>query len=233
MNVRRIALLAAVGLVALPALAGATSQLTATNVRIGDHPAFIRVVVDFNGNVSSREVEADSFATTMATVHVLHPGVTTQVATRRGDGLRVALQPGTQMLHIAANFRAHRFKYVSYAVVTGNRLAVDLWKSAPPSKAAEIRKSGCLSLRSWHTAKGAVSVSGKERGVFENMFGVVVRGEHGQVLGRKTLHGRSWSTTVRYHATHRQAGTLEAVDLSAKDGALTCIAQVRVTLPAS
>jgi hypothetical protein len=38
--------------------------------------------------------------------------------------------------------------------------------------------------------------------------------------------------TVRYRAVHRQAGTLEAVAFSPKDGALACIAQVRVNLPA-
>jgi hypothetical protein len=63
---------------------------------------------------------------------------------------------------------------------------------------------------------------------------MVVRGAHGKVLGRHTVaqHG-SWSAQVGYHASRRQPGTLEAVAFSPKDGALACIAQVRVTLPAS
>jgi hypothetical protein len=39
-----------------------------------------------------------------------------------------------------------------------------------------------------------------------------------------------WSRTFSYVVPARQAGTLEAVDFSAKDGSLVCIAQVRVTL---
>jgi hypothetical protein len=67
------------------------------------------------------------------------------------------------------------------------------------------------------------------------MFGIVVRGATGNVLGRAGgVHARgAWTTTVRYRAAHRQEGTLEAVAFSPKDGAISCIAQVRVTLPAS
>jgi len=118
----RVAVLAAVGVVAL----------TATGVRIGDHPAYVRVVVDFNGKVPVRQVEFDQLTRTIAVLHVAHPGITTQTAGRTADGVRVALQSGTQALHITATFARHRFKYLSYAVVTGNRLAIDLWKSAPP-----------------------------------------------------------------------------------------------------
>jgi immunoglobulin-like protein involved in spore germination len=222
------------GLVALPSLAGATSRLTATNVRIGDHAAFVRVVVDFNGTLPQRQVEFDELRGTMAVLHIAHPGLTSQVAVRSGDGVRVALQSGGQQLHIAATFTRHRFKYVSYTVVTGNRLAIDLWKSDPRSVAAEIRNAGCLGLSSWHVRKGSVSAQGTERGLFEHTFQVVVRGASGAVLGRRTVvHGRTWSAPVRYTASHRQTGMLEAVAFSPKDGALSCIAQVHVALPAS
>ncbi|HUZ15852.1 MAG TPA: Gmad2 immunoglobulin-like domain-containing protein [Gaiellaceae bacterium] len=220
----RVAVLAAVGVVAL----------TATGVRIGDHPAYVRVVVDFNGKVPASQVEFDRLTGTTATVHVAHPGIKTHTGGRAGEGVRVALQPGTQALHIAMSFASRRFKYLSYAVVTGNHLAVDLWKSAPPSKAAEVKSGGCLSLQSWHVTKGSVLVHGTEHGVFENTFRVVVRGANGTVRGRRTVvHGGSWSTRVRYTASHRRAGTLEAVAFSQKDGSLACLAQMRVTLPAS
>ena len=39
---------------------------------------------------------------------------------------------------------------------------------------------------------------------------------------------RRWSTTFRYPRTRRRTGTLEAVALSAKDGTLDCLTQVRV-----
>ncbi len=96
MHMRGIAVMTAVGLLTLPALAGAASQLTATNVRIGDHPAFVRVVVDFNGRVPVNEVELRKLTATMAAIRFAHPGVTSQTTGRTGNGVRVALQAGTQ-----------------------------------------------------------------------------------------------------------------------------------------
>jgi Immunoglobulin-like domain of bacterial spore germination len=224
----RVALLAVVGVVAL----------TATGVRFGNHPAYVRVVIDFKGKLAARDVAAGGIVGNIASVNVLRHGVATRISGRKGQGVHVALQPGGGQLLISMNFAWNRFKYLSYAVVGGNRLAIDLWKSAPPAKAAEIRRGagGCLTLRKWHITAGSVSASGREHGIFENTFQVVVRGAKGRMLGRKTVAdggGGPWSTKVRYTAAHRQAGTLEAVDFRAKDGALDCIAQVRVTLPAN
>jgi hypothetical protein len=233
MHMRGIAVMTAMGLLTLPALAGAASQLTATNVRIGDHPAYVRVVVDFSGRVREREVEARRFAPRTAAVRLTHSGVTTQTNGGRGHGVRVALQPGTQMLHITTNFARYRFKYLSYAVVTGNRLAIDLWKSAPPTNATQTCPAR-LTLRIVLVGAGVIAVTGTEHGIFENQFQVLVRGAHGKVVGRKHVFGPgSWSANVHYKAARRQAGTLEAVAFSAKDGALECLAQTRVTLPAS
>jgi len=220
----RAAVLAVAGVVAL----------SATGVRIGNHPAYVRIVVDFNGRVPARQVEFDKLTARRAFLHIAHPGIAARTSGSNADGVFVTLQPGTRALHVTAAFARSHFKYLSYAVVTGDRLAIDLWKNWPPTTAAEIRRGagGCLALRSWRVSSGSIAVRGAERGIFEHTFRVVVRGEHGQVLGRKTVvDGRSWATTVRYHATHRQQGTLEAVAFSSKDGALTCIAQVRVTLP--
>ena len=47
------------------------------------------------------------------------------------------------------------------------------------------------------------------------------------------VSGGRWSGQLTYHTTRTQAATLEAVETSAKDGALICIVQIRVTLPAS
>ena len=234
MRMRGIAVMTAVGLLTLPALAVAASHLTATGVRIGNHATFVRVVVDFNGKVPLRQVEFDGIGKRMAAVHVMHPGIRTQTTGRTAEGVRVSLQPGTQALHVAMNFARNRFKYVSYAVVTGTRLAIDLWKSAPPPRGRAFGYRDCLTIRSRHVSKGSVSASGTERGVFENTFQVVVRGANGKVLGRRTVvHGSSWSTKVKYTALHQQTGTLEAVAFSPKDGALACLYEARVTLPAS
>jgi len=214
----------------------AAVALTATDVRIGDHPAYVRVVLDFNGTVPVNQVEFRQLTSTMATLQVNHPGIKTQTMGSSGQGVHVALQPGTQALHIAASFAAHRFKYVSYTVVGGNRVAIDLWKSTPPPNDTDSGVRRCLSLMQVATrsGSGSVDVSGTERRVFEHTFQVMVRGATGRVLGRRTvIHGGSWGTTVHYHVTRRQAGTVEAVALSAKDGSLACLAQWRVTLFAS
>jgi hypothetical protein len=235
MNRRTIAVMAAVGLVTLPSLARAASNLAATSVRIGDWATYVHVMVQFNGNVPTRQVELDKLTGTMALLHVAHPGVTTQTSGHSDAGVHVSLQAGTQALRITASFARHRFKYVSYGrQVRADRLYISLWKSAPPPRGGAVAYRGCLSIRSFHVNKGSVMASGSEYGVFENTFQVVVRGANGSVLGRRTVvQGSPWSTTVKYKALRRQAGTLEAVAFSAKDGALACLDETRVTLPAS
>ncbi len=221
---------------AVVAVVGAAA-LTATGVRIGAHPAYVRVVVSFNGRVPPSRVAFDKLTATMATLHITRAGITTRTTGQTGEGVRVALQPGTQALNISAAVARHRFKYVSYTVDTvrtGKHLVIDLWKSAPPPGGGAFGYRSCLSIRSWHVDKGFVSASGTERGVFEKTFQVVVRGANGKVLGRRTIvHGPPWSAKVKYTASHRQAGTLEAVAFSPKDGALACLYEARVTLPAS
>ncbi len=229
----RVAMLSVVGVLALTALAGAASRLAATNVRIGGHPAFARVVIDFNGTLPQREVQFDELKGNMAVLHVAHRGITTRTDGRTSDQIHVALQAATQALQITATFAPHRFKYVSYAVVTENRLAIDLWKSNPRGS-ADVLDSGCLALSNWHARRGSVSVQGTEHGLFEHTFQVVIRGATGAVLGRRTVvHGGAWSAAVHYRASRRQAGMLEVVAFSQKDGALSCIAQTHVALPAS
>ena len=59
-----------------------------------------------------------------------------------------------------------------------------------------------------------------------------MRRADGRTAGTKAMMvaGGRWSGTVRYTVGHRQRGTLEAVDLSARDGSLAALAQVPVTL---
>ena len=232
MRRRWIAIAMTAAIVALPSLARATSPLTATGVRFGDHGTYVRVVVDFNGTLAAREVEARTFSKTMATMSVNHTGVTTLTGGGSGDSVRVTLQPATQGLQIAMSFAPRKFKYLAYTVVTRNRLAIDLWKSAPPARPTQTCSE--LTLHRVHATPGVVAASGTEHRIFENQFQVVVRGARGTVLGRRHVYGPGlWSKTVSYHASHRQTGTFEAVAFSAKDGAVECLAQTRVTLPPS
>jgi hypothetical protein len=235
MHMRGIAVMTVVGLLSLPALADAASQLRATHVRIGNHRAYVRVVVDFNGRVSANQVVFDRLWRRRAALHIERPGIATSTSGGRGQGVHVALQPATQGLNISVGSWARRFKYVSYAVVGGNRLAIDLWKSTLRGNKPIHTCSG-LAITGWSSngLTQTVVIGGHEFGVFENQFQVVVRGANGKVLGRRTVTGPGhWRTRVRYHLTSSRPGTVEAVALSAKDGALECLAQQGVELAAS
>ncbi len=213
----------------------ATAALTATGVRIGNHRAYVRVVVGFKGKLSAHEVQFDWIRGKTAALHISHPGIETQTTGRTGDDVRVALQPATQGLNISASFWSHRFAYVSYAVVGGNRLVIDLWKSVLRGDKPIRMCSGLgLALQDWSANGSEVKVSGHEHGLFENQFQVVIRRENGLVVGRKTVTGPgSWTVRVPYHVAHSQPGTLEAVALSPKDGSLACIAELGINLPAT
>jgi hypothetical protein len=216
----------------------AVAALTATGVRIGNHPGYVRVVVDFNGRVPASEVVFDKLTGTMATAHIAHPGIKTQTTGKSGRGVHVALQPGTQALHIAASFAKHRFKYVSYDVVGGNRLAIDLWKSTPPPKGTTTGVGDCLSIDytmgTSNPSSSTVEVAGTEHSVFEHTFEVVLRDAAGRVLSRRNVtHKGPWDVKMHYHSSHAQNGTIEAVAFSAKDGSLACLAQQQTPLFAS
>ncbi|MGZ6563853.1 MAG: Gmad2 immunoglobulin-like domain-containing protein [Solirubrobacteraceae bacterium] len=217
--------------------AGVAGACTAVGVRFGDHPAYVRAVVGFSGgSITTRSVEAidpHPFDGSAA-LRVTRTRIGTRVEAARRLGVTVRISARTGALQITLVAAPHRFKYLSYTVIGGNRLAIDLWKSAPPSKAAEIHRgpAGCLTLDESSVIIGRVSGSGRARGIFENQFPLVLRGSDGAVIAQRTMHvsGGWWSGQLTYHASRAQTGTLEAVETSAKDGALICIVQIRVTI---
>jgi hypothetical protein len=233
------AVLAAV--LALAVAAGAVVDLTAVRIRIADHPAFVRAVVDFtDGTLKPQEVVATDAQPVDGTVRlaITHLRVQAQAPTRTAEGITVRDTPkGTGRISVSTVSQTRRFKYVSYAVLTPDRLVLDLWKSAPPSRAAEVRTgaNGCLTLANVRVRPGVVTARGAERNLFEHQLQLVLRGPNGGVLARRALtaaHGH-WNGSLRYHAATARTATVEAVDLSAKDGALSCIAEVRANLPVS
>jgi hypothetical protein len=221
---------------AVPAVAGGG---TVVAVRIADHPGYVRVVLDVTaGTISSGQVTATdpSPVDGSAALVVVRSGIATAVPHASGDGIAVTLNGGAGRARVTLHSAKGRFKYLSYAVVGGNRLAIDLWKSAPPSNAAEIRSGtgGCLTLTSAKVVPYLASASGTDRNLFENQFNVVLRGANGAVLASRHMAATgAWSAQLSYLADRRQAGTLEADALSAKDGALVCLVQLRVTVQAS
>jgi hypothetical protein len=227
---------AAIAALLLAVVAGAC---TAVAIRFGDHPAYVRAVVDFRGGtIGGGNVEAtdpNPFDGSAA-LRVTRTGIGRRVASARGLGVTVRLSARTGVLQITLAAARHRFKYLSYAVISGNRLVIDLWKSSPPVKAAEIRRGsgGCLTLSSVNVRiDGRVVASGGEHGLFEHHLLVVLRGDDGRIIHQQALHssGGRWSAMMFTNSRRDQAGTLEVVAASPKDGALACLVQVRVRLP--
>jgi hypothetical protein len=218
---------------------GATVDLTAIGTRIGDHPAFVRVVVDFtDGTINAPPVEAtDPNPYGDGRVRVVVPGrnAQAQAPTIRREGVTARVLPGHDRVVIALSAAARRFKYAGYQVFRNpERLVIDLYKSRSPASGASARygRPGCLGFKTITTRRRSVSVVGTEHGVFEHSFPSYVRSARGRILGRRTvtaINGR-WRARVPYRVTDAQTGTVEAVELSAKDGALTCLAQAPVRL---
>ena len=228
-----VAVIAAL-VVAAPASA---APLTAVGIRSADHPAFVRVVVEFEGGrVNAGEVVAtdpNPFPDGVVRLPLDRAGVRTTVEEFRGNGVSVRITQGTGRIVIRLAARKHRFKYVHYrALHTPERLLIDLYKSRPPAAGAEIRRAPdrCLTLRDHEVTRRRVRASGRERDLFEHSLVVRLRRADGSIHRQRgeTAADRRWSTSFRYRRTRRQTGTLEAVALSAKDGTLDCIVQARV-----
>ncbi len=228
--------LAALALTA-PAALPEAAPLTATAIRVAAHPGLVRVVVDFTGErVNPGEVVASDpnpFRDGIVRLPLTHRRVRTLAAPVQAEGVTARITQRSGRIVIRLQGVARRFKYVGYqALHEPERLAIDLYESAPPEAGAEIRRApgGCLSLRRFDVARRSVSAAGRERDLFEHSLVVRLRRANGLVHRQRAAtaaRGR-WSTRFRYPRTRRRTGTLEAVAMSAKDGTLDCLTQVRV-----
>jgi hypothetical protein len=237
-----LAVLAALAAAAALPAPGAAA-LTATDIRISTHPAFVRVVVEFTGG--NLELNR-TFATDpnpfggRSAIEVSGPGIDTDAASEAAFGVeaRISQHAGRIVLHLHSERR--RFKYLSYDDRSSpTRLVVDLWKAKPPSPDAEFPTApqraplrGCLEIETFSVDPGTATAAGKERRLFEHSFTLTLRNRRGEHVRRVpvTSFRRNWDETFSYSVGARQPGTLEAVSFSAKDGAVDCIAQVRATL---
>jgi len=238
--VRRIVLVSALllGLAcALPVVASAA--LTATQIRIGNHPAFVRVVVDFTGGtLHANDVESPDPQPFdgSARVRVTSAGVTASAPAVTSEGVAARVLQRSGFVVVTLKARQHRFKYLEHGVLhSPERLVIDLWKARPPRPAAEFPtapQGGCLSIDTFTASPGQVTANGTETDLFEHMFQADVRNRKGRVVGTRpvTATGGHWHRRVPFTVAASQPGTFEAVDFSEQDGSLTCIAQVRVAL---
>jgi hypothetical protein len=238
--VKRFLLVAALVVAVAWALpAAASAALTATQIRIGNHPAFVRVVVDFTGGTLHRnDVESPDPQPFdgRARVRVTRTGVATGAAavTQERVTARIVQRSGFIVLRLSA--KKHRFKYLEHGVLhSPERLVVDLWKSRPPTPAAEFPtapQGGCLSIDNYDAFPGHVRADGTENDLFEHMFQMNVRNKKGRVVGTRpvTASAGHWHRNVPFDIGVAQKGTVEVVDFSERDGSLTCIAQLPATL---
>lgn len=231
------------GLLVAPAAEAATARdatvdLTAFRTRVATHPGLVRVVVDFTdgrlGVSDSEAADPDPFDG-RASVDVRHARIQAQAPTVTAHGVTVRVTQHADRIRVRLSSAGRRFKYLDRRQLRSpERLVLDLYRSRPPEPAAEIPAApdGCLAIASRTVRAGRITGRGTGQ-VFESQFQLVVRGADGRVKGRRGVTirpGGSWSRTVPYTVSHGQAGTLEAADSSARDGALACLAQVRVRL---
>ncbi len=232
MNTRAFALIAA-GALATPGLAFAADP-SATAIRVGDHPAYLRIVLDRTATPALGEFAVDSQINDgTAVVDVPRTRIGSLRQTRLYGVTITPTQRGTT-LRLKITTTAGRFKYYGDGTLS-HRVVMDLWKTRPVYPAATVRDAGCLAITSASPGTGKINARGLGRGIFENQFSVVVRNSSGRVVGRKVpvfINGfpnGTWSTTVSYTVAGRQIGTLEAVDFGGRVGDL-CVAQIPAIL---
>jgi hypothetical protein len=221
-----------------PAAVASAAPLTAQRIRIADRPAFVRVVVDFTGGpVITGEVVAtdpDPFRDGAVRLPLARPGVRTIAVPVLGKGVAARVQQGAGRIVIALHAAKRRFKYVGYrALHSPERLVIHLYKSAPPTRAAEMRRARgrCLELRRFAVGPRRVSARGRAHNLFEGTFVLRLRRRGGRIQDQRVITAEGpWRRRFGYPRARRQLGTLEAVAESAKDGTLECIVQVRVRL---
>ena len=232
----RIAALAFAVLLAAP---GSASALTATGARIAQHPAFVRVAVDFSGGaLEVNDADAADPVPSDGTARVVVRGTSigTLPIDRSAAGVRVRVSAGTNRLVVRLTSARRAFKYLRVSGLHGpERLVLDLYSARPPSSAGEIRtgRRSCLRLTRVIPDGRGFRVGGVENQLFEGSFVLRVRDRAGRVVGTRPMTARGrWSARVAYGVARAQIGTLEAVAASAKDGSLDCLVQVRVGLNA-
>jgi hypothetical protein len=213
--------------------------LTATSIRLGQHPAYVRAVVTFAGGpLLAGEVVAtdpDPFRDGVVRLPLSRHGVRTTARPARGHGITARVLRRTNRIVVRVDGAPRRFKYVMYRVLHApERLVVDLLESRPPVAGAQIRRGtgGCLTLDSLAVGPRRLRAAGHERDLFEHGLVVRLRRAGGRIHRERAVTAAAgrWRTSLRYARAARQDGTLEAVALSAKDGTLDCIVQARVRM---
>ena len=221
-----------------PAAGARTVDLTATGVRVGDHPGFVRVVVDFtDGRVPANETTVLDAgpADGLTSIRVTHPGIRTEAAPLNRHGVRVTTTAGSGRFTARLAFGAGRFKHVSYTVLRApERVVVDLWKAVPVWPLAARRDDGCLRLVSVRRVGPRVRFEGRVlRRLFEGSYVVAIRDARGRRVAQqpRIIEGTGpWSAVLTPRRAARGLATAEVFVGGAKDAGILCLVQLPIRL---
>ncbi len=225
---------------ALPAAASAA--LTATQIRIGNHPAFVRVVVDFTGGTLHRnDVESpDPQPFDGRCARSRH-----RVGIRRCGSRhlgRVVDRPVVQRSGSSSfqlSTRSHSLQYLEHGVLHSPERSsvVDLWKARPPRpprSSRRLRREAASASSQLAAFPGRVPTRATR--TRERPLRAHVPGGRAQPEGpcrrdaTRDRDRRALAQDGSLRHRGRAEGNRRGVDLSEQDGSLTCIAQLRATL---
>jgi hypothetical protein len=190
--VRRFLLVAVLALaIAWVTPDAASAALTATHIRIGDHPAFVRVVVDFTGGTLHRnDVESPDpqpFDCRAASAYWYHG----ECASRdRGAGHRpdrAALgRDRASALGEEAPLQVPGAQRPALAG-TARRRPLEVAAATSAAEVPTASQGGCLSIENSDALPGRVRADGSENDLFEHMFQMNVRNQKGRVVGTRPV----------------------------------------------
>ena len=224
-----------------PSRRPSAAALTATDIRIGSHPAFVRIVVEFTGG---RLQDNQTLATDpnpsagRSAIEADQAGIDTDAAPDSAYGVEaISSTPGGSSCTRARS--AATSSTCSYESAAPRRGWWSTpWKAKPSSADAEFptapNRAPLARLSEDRVVLGR-SWERKLPRARSALLRASVRARAPQPAGRTRAHGSGdlfrEETGTTFHSVGRAAaGNAEAVSFSAKDGAVDCIAQVRVTL---
>ena len=207
-------------------------------------PGMLRLVIGFSGTpMSANRVTAAGFRhtagdpTTLASASLTVTGarVARIPVLRAQDGTLVRAATSGSSSRITIDPRDGRYKYLYYEIPDPRHILIIMWLSRVPRAPAYVPGGfprGSIVIDHTIRRPGSITAVGLEHGIFEHQFSLALRTGIGRRFERTTVHavnGR-WTATLTYRVAQPQWGTLEAVAFSAKDSAITAIAQIAVKL---
>jgi hypothetical protein len=211
----------------------ASAPPRATTIRIGSHPAFVRVVVQFAGSAapSANDVVAATGGR-LRNVTASVAGARSTAAPVTAWGVRASIVRSPSGIVVRMRTTAGRFAYVRYVTLAHpGRLSIDLIRSF---STAAYSTGGCFTHGSAASAAGSVTARYRlARPIFENQWILRVRRADGAPVGAVTPQSGTpgtYTTMVLTPVARPQRGVVDILDAGAKDAGIACLTRVPVRL---